>query len=67
MRDKSIHPAIEEIISMYPEVFPAKPKLVGAPAPRLRLTQPAMRIETGDAAPIKLPYYKLGPADQDEL
>jgi len=67
MRDKSIHPAIEEIIQMYPEVFPAEPKLVGAPAPRLRLTQPAMRIETGDAAPIKLPYYKLGPADQDEL
>ena len=26
-----------------------------------------MRIDTGDAEPIKLPYYKLGPADLDEL
>jgi hypothetical protein len=26
-----------------------------------------MKIDTGDAEPIKLPYYKLGPGDLDEL
>lgn len=58
---------MKQILKDYPEVFPEKPKLVGAPRPRLRLSQPAMKIHTGDAEPIKLPYYKLGPADQDEL
>jgi transposase InsO family protein len=67
MHERSIHSELMELIRQYPDVFPEKPKLIGAPEPRLRLTQPAMRIDTGDAAPIKLPYYKMGPADQDEL
>ena len=56
--------SIKEIIQRYPDVFPDKPKLTHAAGERKQLTQPAMRIDTGDH---KLPYYKMGPADLDEL
>lgn len=59
--------AVAKILKKYPVVFPAEPRLLRPPEHRTKLTQPAMRIETGDAEPIKLPYYRLGPGDLDEL
>jgi len=58
---------ISDILNEYPDVFPDEPKLTQVASERMKLTQPSMRIETGDAEPIKLPYYKMGPADLDEL
>ena len=67
-RDKShLDADVAKILEKYPSVFPNEPKLVEAPKERKRLTQPAMRIDTGDAEPIKLPYYRMGPGDLDEL
>lgn len=60
-------PRVARILESYPTVFPKEPKLLAAPKERKKLTQPAMRIDTGEAEPIKLPYYRLGPSDLDEL
>jgi hypothetical protein len=59
--------SVAKILTKYPTVFPEEPRLVQPPEERKKLTQPAMKIETGDAEPIKVPYYRLGPGDLDEL
>jgi hypothetical protein len=58
---------VNEILAEYPEVFPREPKLTKRPEPRLKLSQPAMRIDTGNSKPISLPYYRMGPEDLKEL
>ena len=58
---------LKRLLQEYPEVFPADPKLTGLPEPRMKLTQPAMRIDTGNAEPVKSRYYKMGPEDLLEL
>ena len=58
---------VRSIITKFSDVFPMEPKLTEPAADRKTLTQPAMRIDTGDADPIKLAYYKMGPGDLDEL
>jgi hypothetical protein len=45
------------IIDRFPGVFPEEPRLSKPAEDRKSLTQPAMRIDTGDHEPIKLPYY----------
>ena len=58
---------LRALIKMYPKVFPKEPKLTELPKPRTTLSQPAMAIDTGDHAPIKSRYYRMGPEDLKEL
>ena len=58
---------VQVILKKFPRVFPREPKLVEPAKDRKALTQPAMKIDTGDADPIKMAYYKMGPGDLDEL
>lgn len=58
---------VATLLKRYPKVYPDEPQLMEPPQQRPKLTQPAMRIDTGNAPPIKLPYYRLGPGDLEEL
>jgi transposase InsO family protein len=65
--DSPLPSGLQTLIGRFPKVFPKVPKLEGVPKYRKLLTQPAMKIDTGSAEPIKLAYYKMGPGDLDEL
>jgi transposase InsO family protein len=58
---------IQDLLRRYPDVFPKEAKLTKAPQLRMDLTMPAMKIDTGDAEPVKTVYTRMGPGDQDEL
>jgi len=62
-----INDELSKVIKQYPGVYPDEPKLTNLPKPRKKLSQPAMRIDTGEAKPIKLPYYNMSPEDCEEL
>jgi len=57
---------VTNILSKYPSVYPAEPKITGLPPPR-KILEPAMKIDTGNAEPIKQRYYRLGPEELAEL
>jgi len=58
---------IDDLLKEYPAVFPKEAVLTGLPKERNELSQPAMAIDTGNAAPIKSSPYAMSPTLLKEL
>jgi hypothetical protein len=64
---KTIDAEVRKLLNEFPEVYPVELKLLRPPKPRHKLSLPSMRIDTGDAEPINIPYYRMSPEDLSEL